>query len=216
MSGRSSIGQTPTSITLRPGDHICSVYDTDDQLVETVADFLNEGLTRGERCWYVPAGAEAGAIRAAMERLGVDVAAESTRSALHLLDSNDTYTVRGGFDPEQTMRVFSEAIEQALTDGFKGFRAAAEMSWALEIDDGAEAVIAYESLLRMLFSTAPATGLCLYDRRRMPSVLVHGALLTHPIVASGGMFVPNGAYDSTVMALSDVDPSSDVPRRRTG
>ena len=140
MSGRSSIGQTPTSITLRPGDHICSVYDTDDQLVETVAYFLNEGLTRGERCWYVPAGAEAGAIRAAMDRLGVDVAAESTRSALHLLDSNDTYTVRGGFDPEQTMRVFSEAIEQALTDGFKGFRAAAEMSWALEIDDGAEAV----------------------------------------------------------------------------
>ena len=61
------------------------------------------------------------------------------------------------------MRVFNEAIEPALTDGFKGFRAAAEMSWAINIDEGAEAVIAYESLLRMLFSTAPATGLCLYN-----------------------------------------------------
>ena len=214
MKARSLVGQTPTSTTLRPGDHICSVYDTDDQLVETVAGFLAEGLTRGERCWYVPSGGETNAIRSAMTRLGVDVATESTRSALHLLDSNDTYTVHGGFDPEQTMRVFSEAIEQALTDGFKGLRAAAEMSWALEIDDGGEALIAYESLLRMLFSTAPATGLCLYDKRRMPTALVHGALLTHPIVAVPGIFMANGAYDPSVTALSDVDLSSDVPRRR--
>lgn len=214
MNLRSSTGQNPTSTPLRPGDHICSVYDTDDQLIETVAGFLTDGLTRGERCWYVPSGGETDAIRTAMNRLGVDVAAESARSALHLLDSNDAYTVQGGFDPEQTMRVFNEAIEQALTDGFKGFRAAAEMSWALTIDNGAEAVIAYESLLRMLFSTAPATGLCLYDKRKMPTAVVHEALLTHPIVAAGGTFMPNGSYDPAVRVLSDVDASSDVPRRR--
>jgi hypothetical protein len=75
-------------------------------------------------------------------------------------------------------------------------------------------VIAYESLLRMLFSTTPATGLCLYDKRKMPATLVHGALLIHPIVGATGMFMPNECYDPTVTALSDVDPSSDVPRRR--
>ena len=179
-----------------------------------MAGFLAEGLARGERCWYVPSGGETGAIRKAMKRLSVDVAAESARSALQLLDSTDTYTVHGGFDPEQTMRVFNEAIEQALNDGFKGFRAAAEMSWALGLDDGGATVIAYESLLRMLFSTAPATGLCLYDRRRMPAPLVHGALLTHPIVASAGCFMPNSAYDPRVTTLSDVDVTSAVPRRR--
>jgi hypothetical protein len=86
-----------------------------------------------------------------MQRLGVDVEKQSARSALHLLDSKATYTVHGGFDAEETLRVFSEAIEQALTDGFKGFRAAANMSWALEIDNGGATVITYESLLRMLF-----------------------------------------------------------------
>ena len=199
---------------LCPGDHVCSLYDTDEQLAVTVASFLADGLARGERCWYVPADGEIGRVRKALERRGVDVNAESRRSALRLLDSHDTYTVHGGFDPEQTMRVFSEAIEGALGDGFNGFRAAADMSWALTIDNGAELVIAYEALLRMLFSTSPATGLCLYNRRRMPLQVVNGALLTHPVVEVSGGFRRNELYDSAVQRLSDVDPSSDAPRRQ--
>jgi chemotaxis family two-component system sensor kinase Cph1 len=199
---------------LQPGDHVCSVYETEEQLVTTVARFLADGLARGERCWYVPSGPEIHAVRRAIEQRGIDVDAQTRRTALHLLDSNDTYTVRGGFDPEQTMRVFSEAIEQALTDGFTGFRAAAEMSWALQIQNGAESLIAYEALLRVLFSTARATGLCLYDGRRMPIRVVNGALLTHPFVASDGEFRRNAAYDPAVRALADVDPTRKAPRRQ--
>lgn len=200
---------------LHPGDHVCSVYETDEQLATTVAGFLADGLARKERCWYVPSAAdELPAIRKALERRGIDVAAETRRSALQLLDSNDTYTVLGGFDPEETMRVFSEAIETALSDGFNGFRAAAEMSWALDVADGAEAVITYEALLRMLFANSPATGLCLYDKRRMPLQVLNGALLTHPIVESAGDFMPNDAYDPDVKVLADVDSSSGAPRRR--
>jgi len=198
---------------LHPGDHICSVYETNEELVSTASAFLADGLARKERCWYVPSGCETRAIRAAMERRGIDVAAESRRSALHLFESNDTY-VHGGFDPEQTMRVFSDAIEQALNDGFNGFRAAADMSWALTIGNGTESLIVYEALLRMLFSTSRATGLCLYDRRRMPLQVVNGALLTHPILQVAGGFNWNHLYDPAVKCLSDVDPSSDIAKRR--
>ena len=201
-------------MTLRPGDHVCSLYETDDQLATTVATFIADGLALKERCWYVPCANESAAIRKALEHRGIDVDAEAKRSALHLLDSNDTYTVYGAFDPEQTMRVFSDAIEQALSDGFNGFRAAAEMSWALDVANGAEAVVTYEALLRMLFANSPATGLCLYDKRRMPLQLLNGALLTHPVIESAGSFLANDAYDPTVKVLADVDPSSFMPRRR--
>jgi hypothetical protein len=196
------------------GDHVCSLYDTDEQLAATVATFLAEGLARGERCWYVPSGGEIDRVRTALEQCGVDVQAESRRSALHLLDSQDTYAAHGEFDPELTMRIFSEAIERALSDGFNGFRAAADMSWALTVQNGAELVIAYEALLRMVFSTSPATGLCLYDRRRMPLQVVNGALLTHPVVAAAGGYSRNKLYDSSVQRLSDVDASAGVPKRR--
>ena len=200
------------SMNLQPGDHICSLYETNDELVSTVSAFLADGLARKERCWYVPSGSETQAIRAAMERRGIDVESESRRSALLLFESDDTY-VQGGFDPEQTMRVFSEAIEQALNDGFNGFRAAADMSWALRIGDGTESLIAYEALLRTLFSTSRATGLCLYDRRRMPLSVVNGALLTHPVVEVAGRFEQNRRYDPLVKRLIDVDPCSAIPKR---
>ena len=199
---------------LCPGDHVCSLYDTTEQLATTVASFLADGLARGERCWYVPSNGEVHAVRTALERRGVDVRGESRRAALKLLDAHGTYTVHGGFDPEQTMRVFSEAIETALGDGFNGFRAAADMSWALAIDNGAELVIEYEALLRMLFSSSPATGLCLYDRRRMPLQVVNGALLTHPVVETAGAFGRNEFYDPAVRRLGDVDPYAVQPRRR--
>ena len=201
---------------LGPGDHVCSLYDTDERMAATVASFLADGLARGERCWYVPSNGETDRVRTALKRRGVDVKTESRRSALRLLDSHATYTVHGGFDPEQTMRVFSEAIERALSDGFNGFRAAADMSWALAIDNGTELLIVYEALLRRLFSTSPATGLCLYDRRRMPLQVVNGALLTHPIVEVSGGFSRNERYDSAVKRLSDVNPASAVPRRHSG
>ena len=206
-------GISQNRMTLQPGDHVCSLYETDEELASTVAAFLADGLARKERCWYVPSGGETHRIRTAMERRGIDVAAESRRSALYLLESNDTY-VQAGFDPEQTMRLFSEAIEQALSDGFNGFRAAADMSWALTLDDGAESLIVYEALLRMLFTTSPATGLCLYDRRRMPLQVVNGALLTHPVIQVAGQFSRNVLYDPAVRGLSDVDPSSEIPRSR--
>ena len=200
--------------TLRPGDHICSVYERDDELAELVAAFLVDGLARGERTWYVPSGDETDAIRSALKRRGVDIDKESERTALQLFERSDTYAVHGGFDPEQTMRVFNEAIELALNDGFKGFRAAAEMSWALDLEDGGAALIAYESLLRTLFSTSPATGLCLYDKRRMPTPWVRGALLTHPMVAVAGTFMPNRSYDPAVRGLYDVDALSAHPARK--
>ena len=42
------------------------------------------------------------------------------------------YVIHGGFEAEATLKIFNDAIEQAYRDGFTGFRAAAEMSWALE------------------------------------------------------------------------------------
>jgi hypothetical protein len=87
------------------------------------------------------------------------------------------------------------------------------MSWALTLDRGPESLIEYEVLLRMLFTNSPATGLCLYDKRRTPVEVVNGALLTHPVIATNQGFNRNGFYDPAVRGLADVDPSSNLPKR---
>jgi chemotaxis family two-component system sensor kinase Cph1 len=190
------------------GDHVCFIYSNVRELADTVGDFLADGLIKGERCWYVASGTEEGDIRASLRRASVDVETHTARGALRLIPAKEAYLVHGQFDPEATMRVFNDAIEQSLADGFTGFRAAAEMSWALDPNGGLDRLITYEALLRTLFANCRVVGLCLYNRRDMPLAVIDGALSTHPIVGTNRNFRSNPFYDGNVNALREVDEAT--------
>ena len=193
---------------LKRGDHVCSIYSTPHELSMEVARFLTDGLRGSERCWYVGEGEEMDSVGAALRQLGVDVTAETERGALQLISGDGAYIVHGAFDPEATIRIFNDAIEQACTDGFAGFRAAAEMSWALDCPDGAHQVIVYEALLKSLFASCRAIGLCLYDRNRMPLAVIDGALSTHPVAGSRGHYGANPFYDPAATGPTSIDPAA--------
>lgn len=190
-------------MNLKRGDHICSVYSTPLELAQTVAEFVDDGLSHRQRCWYVASGDETDLVKAALENRGVDVDAQTQRGALKLIAGSGTYRVRGSFRAEHSIQVFNDAIEQACLDGFTGFRAAADMSWALQLPDGPSQLIVYEALLRALFSSCRAVGLCLYNRHRMPLAVLDGALATHPKVQSNGEYRENKFYDVATTGLRE-------------
>ncbi len=181
--------------TIECGDHVCAMLSNIDELAKLAADWIAEGLGRDERCWYVAAADEAEAVRQALRSKNVDCDVEQRRGAFNIVPSTAAYLVDGIFDPERTMGIFSETVEQAVRDGFSGFRAAADMSWALSIPDGAEKTIVYEKLLKSMFATHRVTGLCLYRRNRTTDKLFDGALASHPIANFGGRYAENLLYE---------------------
>lgn len=197
---------------LKRGDHVCAVYSSPAELTQVVSPFLADGLRSGERCWYVGASHEIEAIQAALDHAGIDAAGAASRGALRLISGGGAYVVRGAFDPEVTLGIFNDAIEQAYTDGFTGFRAAAEMSWALDCADGAHQVIVYEALLKTLFDTCRAVGLCLYDRNRMPLGIINGALATHPVALCAGHYDANPFYDPATTGSTPVEEAEVVAK----
>ena len=196
------------------GDHVCSLYSTTEELAREVAGFLAEGLRNRERCWYVAAGNELAPLADELGRRGIDVDVEAGRGALKLLSGSAAYIVRGSFNPEATIRIFNDAVEQAYTDGFVGFRAAAEMSWALDCPDGADQVIVYEALLKALFANCGAIGLCLYNRDRMPVGVINGALETHPVAGAHGQYATNPFFNPETTRTAPADESSVRDRLR--
>jgi hypothetical protein len=194
------------------GDHVCAIYSTTEELAREVARFLAEGLRNRERSWYVGSGDEMDSVRGELRKLGVDVHAETKRKALQLISGDAAYVVHGTFNPEATIQIFNDAIEQAYTDGFSGFRAAAEMSWALDCTDGPHQVIVYEALLKSLFASCRAIGFCLYDRKRMPLDVINGALLTHPIAGSHGRYSANRFYDPAITRGTAANPTEVLGR----
>lgn len=200
-------------MNLKPGDHICAIYGTGEELAVMVAPYLAEGLRRGERCWFLPAAEGVADVVRALTAHGVDVDLAVGRGALVLADSRAAYAARGNFDPEETLAVFGAAIEDALNDGFTGFRAAAEMSWVMDAEGGAERIVTYEALLKSLFSNGHATGMCLYDRNRMPLNVIAGALATHPIArAAQTGYRLNPFYDAAVTTIAAAEPAAVASR----
>lgn len=190
------------------GDHACGIYSSRAQLVRLASRFLAEGLERHEHTWYVGGRVDGVAIRNALRRRGVEVDDQIRHGALRIALPGDVYLVQGEFDPQRTIRIFGDAVTQSRAHGFRGFRVAADMSWALSIPDGAEQVVEYEADVRSLFAGEELTAFCLYHRRRMPLNVLHGALMTHPTTfAAHGGAMSNPFYDQQTSALP-IDPDA--------
>ena len=202
-SGRLHVRTRLQSRPFDTGDHACAVYSSRAQRVRLASRFLADGLERHEHSWYVGTRLDGVAVRAALRRRGVDVDGQTRRGALRLLLPGDVYTVDGVFNPERTVRIFSNAIRQSLVDGFRAFRVVADMAWATTIPGCAEGLIAYEAQVKSLFAATRATAFCLYNRRGTPLHVIDGALATHPLTAAAaGHTMSNPFYARETTTLS--------------
>ena len=162
------------------GDHICALYESDEEQVAIASEYVAEGLRAGDRCLYVGASRAAlECVRLALRALGIDVAAMLDRRALVEGTHAEAHLAGGRFDCERMLALLDDALEAALNDGFVGLRTCGDMSWLLDDPPGSEQVVEYEALCNQFFQNARATGMCLYDRRRPPGLIDH-ALATHP------------------------------------
>lgn len=133
--------------------------------METLAPFIHTGLSRHERCFCILPPDRAHELVTELERRGVDVKTEISRSALLLAIPDETYLSQGIFDKNKMMQFLESAVREAVELGFAGFRAAGDMSWACR-DSGICAQLAeYESMVEQFYPQRPALGLCMYDVR---------------------------------------------------
>lgn len=177
------------------GDHICALYETEDERVAIAAEYVADGLRRGERCYYVAESRQAiDRLRMALRRGGIDVAEMVLRGALVEATHDEAHLINGQFDSERMLRLLNEAVERAMQDGFTGLRTCGDMSWLLEDAPGSAQVVEYESFLNRFFEGVPAQGMCQYDRRRLPPHLVDQALVTHKSAVLKRQHAANAFY----------------------
>ncbi|MEW5855353.1 MAG: MEDS domain-containing protein [Myxococcota bacterium] len=171
--------------TLRPGDHVCLFYESQEEQRAWLVPFFREGLRRGEACVYIMDQHHRHDVAAALHAGGVDVRAEVRRGALSLLTQDDTYLRGGRFDPGAMITLLQGATRDALRRGFTALRVTGEMTWSLGGEPGCERLVEYESLLNDIFPRSKTLAICQYHRPRFPAELLLGALRTHPTAILG-------------------------------
>ena len=171
----------------RQGEHICSLYDTEEEQLATAAAYLADGIWRGEQGLYIGANRDAVLrFRIALGAAGLDAAALAERGTLIELTHGETYLAGGQFSVERMLTMLRESIEQAAADGFSGWRGCGEMSWVLSGAPGSEQVSVYEGLLHRFFSGTRACAMCQYNRELLPASLLDMALATHSTAVIAG------------------------------
>jgi PAS domain S-box-containing protein len=179
---------------LRPGDHLCCLYETEEEHRSVLIPFLRQGLERAEKVIYIADARSMETILGYLQSDGLDVEPYLARGQLAILTSEDTYLREGVFDPVSMIALLRSETEQALAEGYAALRVTGEMTWALRGLSGSERLIQYEALLNEFFPGSQCLAICQYDRRSFGPEVLLDVLRTHPIAAIGSQMYDNFYY----------------------
>ncbi len=166
---------------LRPGDHLCCIYETEEEHRAALTPLLRQGLERREKVLYIVDNHTTEAILDYLRADGVDVEPYLASGQLAMRTRDDTYVKDGNFDPDAMIALLQERTKQALTDGYTALRVTSEMTWSLRDPPGSERLIEYEAKANHLFPDNQCLAICQYDRRRFAPGLLLDVLRTHPL-----------------------------------
>jgi hypothetical protein len=175
---------------LGAGDHVCLPYATFDESCDVMADYLRDGVRRGERSvfWGNPAHREA--IEAGLTKRGLPLSHMRNESSFLFMTS--TEIDRGTYKHDSHEAILSQAVRNARAAGFSGLRFIMEPNEAEDKDT--DHLFRRESALAASLSEAHASALCLYNRQDLTTktlplilgyhtlALVEGKLCRNPFV----------------------------------
>ena len=187
-------GFSHTIADLRPGDHLCCIYETEEEHRSIVTLFLRTGLERGEKAIYIVDAHTSETILGYLRNDGLDVDPYLAGGQLVLLTRHETYMREGVFDPQGMIALLRHETQQALAEGYPALRVTGEMTWALRGLAGSERLIEYEAELNEFFPGSRSLAICQYDRRQFDPGVLLNVLRTHPIAVVGTEIYDNFYY----------------------
>lgn len=162
--------------SLKPGDHVCLLFESDEEHRSAVTAYVLHGLVRGEKALY----------------LADDLGGETARQFLHnsefepylaggqlvVFPGREAFLNQGSFDPNSTILMLRNERARAGAQGYAALRVAGDMALVQELP-GSERWIDYEMELEAFLSGSTALGMCQYDRRRCGPDIIYRALALH-------------------------------------
>ncbi|PSL51691.1 STAS domain-containing protein [Saccharothrix carnea] len=159
-------------------DHVCWSYDDRADVGLRVAEFLLDGLSRGQRVLYVGSGDASALVEAVRGLDGFEAALASGAAQVAPLEPQ--YANGAVIDPERQVEAYAEATEQAVAAGYRGLRVAAEATPLVRSPAQLTAFLHYEHLVDRFMADHPFSALCAYDRTRLSEQALEQLASVHP------------------------------------
>jgi len=167
-------------------DHVCWVYEDEEEFADVARRYLEEGLARGERLLYV--GGPPPAELATDDGPLADVDGLIARGALQVLDLRAGYQSRGSFTPAEQLAFYEAATADARAAGYTGLCVVAEISGLAADPRRRPDLVRWEHLAdEFMGSGSGMRALCAY-RGDLEREALTDVASVHPLVhdAAGG------------------------------
>lgn len=179
---------------LKPGDHLCCFYETEEQHRASVTGFLRSGLEQAEKVVYIVDGSTGENVLNYLRDDGLDVAPYLSRGQLAISPVDGSYLRGGVFDPEQTINLIQHEAKRALAEGYRALRASSEMSWAPRKSLDLEWLVEYEAKWDALSPGSNCLSMCQYNSKYFNPAVLLKILANHPIAIVGADVYDNFYY----------------------
>ena len=179
---------------IKPGDHLCCIYSTEDEHRTVITQYLRAGLEQNEKIFYIVDARTKDMVINYLKNDGLDVEYYLKKGQFAILTIADAYMKGGVFDPDKMIVLLTSETKKALDEGYSALRVTGEMSWALRGLPGSERLIEYENKLNTFFPGSKCLAICQYDRRCFDAEILLNILLTHPFAFTGANLYDNFYY----------------------
>lgn len=181
---------------IRPGLHICQLYNQRDELTHTAAALLRDGLRVNDKCFFAGSAERCADLRKLLRVGHFDVEGASARGQLQLSESRDELLRDGHFDPYHLLATHLALIARSLNEGFDTVRAVIDMGWLAQDVATPEQLLKYEAASDAVFTfqNRPIVALLQYNYAELPGELVVELLKLHPIAVVGRFIKRNPYY----------------------
>lgn len=170
---------------LKPGDHVCCLYSTDEEHKNLITPFLKGGLDNNEKVLYIADDNTSDNIKGYLADDGVDADKYIEKGQLNIITFREFYTMDGIINPENMIKTLRDEVKKAVEEGYDALRATGEMSWALRDLPGSDRLMEYETKLNEFFPKNEILAICQYDTRLFSPEILLDVLGNHPIAMIG-------------------------------
>jgi anti-anti-sigma regulatory factor len=191
---------------------VCCLYNDAGEFRRRLAAFFAAGLRAGCRVAYAGLDGAEGS-RADLAGLP-DLDRRLADGSVRILSFQDVYGDAHPVDGDRVVGLYAAATEQALADGFRGLRVAADGSELVRSPARLDAMARYEFLVDRYMAGHPLSGLCGY-RLDLGHETVNELASLHAIGSAGGTdFTLFGCADGAIGLGGQYDPTSVTVLRR--
>jgi hypothetical protein len=163
--------------------HACIIFD-DLQSYRTIAStYILEGLKKNEKCVMAVDEYTSAMIAEDFLAAGEDVDGYLEKGRLVIVNVKESYAGNGGFDPDQTVKIWQKSCRNTVKQGYDALRVVGEATFSLGGPDLAGKLIYYENIInQVLFPEFPFKSLCVYNKNLYPPEIIKAAISAHPIL----------------------------------